>query len=76
METFGRGCLYLILGVVGLIVFVVLTGSRITIPWFIHHHSRFLDRQYKKQKMRGNPPHSLFPVFRASIASAMVLSVR
>lgn len=35
METFGRGCLYLILGVVGLIVFVVLTGSRITIPWFI-----------------------------------------
>jgi hypothetical protein len=35
METFGRGCLYLILGLVGLTVFAMLTGSSIHIPWFI-----------------------------------------
>ncbi|WP_219641517.1 hypothetical protein [Cohnella sp. CFH 77786] len=35
METFGRGCLYLILGIIGLTVLVILTGSSIHIPWFI-----------------------------------------
>jgi hypothetical protein len=35
METFGRGCLYLILGVIGLTVFVMITRSSIHIPWII-----------------------------------------
>ncbi|WP_182300995.1 hypothetical protein [Cohnella cholangitidis] len=35
METFGRGCLYLILGFIGITVFVILTRSTIHIPWFI-----------------------------------------
>lgn len=35
MGTFGRGCLYLILGAAGLMVFVILTRSTINIPWFI-----------------------------------------
>ncbi|GLX66821.1 hypothetical protein [Paenibacillus glycanilyticus] len=35
METFGRGCLWLILGVLGLFVIAVITQSSIHIPWFI-----------------------------------------
>ncbi|WP_276358016.1 hypothetical protein [Cohnella caldifontis] len=35
MGTFSRGCLYLILGFIGLTVFAMLTGSYIHIPWFI-----------------------------------------
>jgi len=35
METFGRGCLYLI-GVVGvLMILSVITQSTINVPWFI-----------------------------------------
>ncbi|WP_164472681.1 hypothetical protein [Cohnella candidum] len=35
METFGRGCLYLIVGFIAITVFAFLTGSTIHIPWFI-----------------------------------------
>ncbi|NIK70371.1 hypothetical protein [Paenibacillus sp. BK033] len=35
METFGRGCLWLILGALGLLVLAVITQSTIHIPWFI-----------------------------------------
>ncbi len=35
METFGRGCLYCIIGVVVLTVFAFITQSYINIPWFI-----------------------------------------
>ncbi|MGC6584817.1 hypothetical protein ACPV3A_07555 [Paenibacillus sp. Dod16] len=35
METFGRGCLYIIMGMVGLFLLAILLGTTITIPWFI-----------------------------------------
>ncbi|MCM3259944.1 hypothetical protein M3664_19275 [Paenibacillus lautus] len=35
METFGRGCLYLIIGMVVLLLLALLLGTTITIPWFI-----------------------------------------
>ncbi|WP_167392983.1 hypothetical protein [Paenibacillus ihbetae] len=35
METFGRGCLYLIIGAVVLLLLAMLLGTTITIPWFI-----------------------------------------
>lgn len=35
METFGRGCLWLILGSLGLLIFAFITQSTINIPWFI-----------------------------------------
>lgn len=35
METFGRGCLYIILGIVVLMVFALLAGGTVTIPWII-----------------------------------------
>jgi len=35
METFGRGCLWLILGSLGLLIIAFITRSSINIPWFI-----------------------------------------
>jgi|GEM_PF-1180203 hypothetical protein len=35
METFGRGCLWLILGTLGVFVLALITQSTINIPWFI-----------------------------------------
>ncbi|WP_199731642.1 hypothetical protein [Cohnella endophytica] len=35
METFGRGCLYLIVGFIVLMLFVIMTQSTIHLPWFI-----------------------------------------
>lgn len=35
METFGRGCLWLILGFIGLMIIAFITRSTINIPWFI-----------------------------------------
>lgn len=35
METFGRGCLYIIVGVVVLFFLALITQSHIIIPWFI-----------------------------------------
>jgi len=35
METFGRGCLWLLLGMAGLLVIAIVTQSSIHIPWFI-----------------------------------------
>ncbi|WP_165861111.1 hypothetical protein [Paenibacillus paeoniae] len=35
METFGRGCLYIIVGIVTLIVLAFIFGGTIHIPWFI-----------------------------------------
>ncbi|MBD7966658.1 MULTISPECIES: hypothetical protein [Paenibacillus] len=35
METFGRGCLWLIIGVIGLMLLALITQSTINIPWFI-----------------------------------------
>lgn len=35
METFGRGCLWLILGTLGLLLIAFITQSTINIPWFI-----------------------------------------
>lgn len=35
METFGRGCLYIIVGIVVVMVLAFLTRSTINIPWFI-----------------------------------------
>ncbi len=35
LETFGRGCLYLILGVVALTIIAFLTRSTINISWFV-----------------------------------------
>ncbi|QHW29563.1 hypothetical protein GZH47_01085 [Paenibacillus rhizovicinus] len=35
METFGRGCLWLILGTLGLLLIAFLTRSSINIPWFV-----------------------------------------
>ena len=34
METFGRGCLWLILGTLGLLLIAFITRSTINIPWF------------------------------------------
>jgi uncharacterized membrane protein YccC len=35
METFGRGCLYIVIGFVALFIFAMITQSHINIPWFI-----------------------------------------
>jgi uncharacterized membrane protein YdbT with pleckstrin-like domain len=35
VETFGRGCLYIIVGVVVVMALAILVGGTITIPWFI-----------------------------------------
>ncbi|WP_168120020.1 hypothetical protein [Paenibacillus sp. HB172176] len=35
METFGRGCLWLILGSLGLLVLAIITQSSINIPIFV-----------------------------------------
>lgn len=35
METFGRGCLYIIIGMVLLLLLAMLLGTTINIPWFI-----------------------------------------
>ena len=35
METFGRGCLYIIIGIIVLMVLAFIIGGTITIPWFI-----------------------------------------
>ncbi|GCL71455.1 hypothetical protein PN4B1_13600 [Paenibacillus naphthalenovorans] len=35
METFGRGCLYLVIGFIFVFVFAWITRSTINIPWFI-----------------------------------------
>ncbi|PWW02564.1 hypothetical protein DFQ01_109189 [Paenibacillus cellulosilyticus] len=35
METFGRGCLWLILGFIGLSILAFITHSTINIPWII-----------------------------------------
>ncbi|MGO4371319.1 hypothetical protein [Paenibacillus sp. 2TAB19] len=35
METFGRGCLYIILGVIFVMILAFIVGGTITIPWFI-----------------------------------------
>lgn len=35
METFGRGCLYIIIGVGVMLVLAFIVGGTITIPWFI-----------------------------------------
>lgn len=35
METFGRGCLYIIIGMVVVMILAFFVGGTITIPWFI-----------------------------------------
>ncbi|CAM3746392.1 hypothetical protein [Marinicrinis lubricantis] len=35
METFGRGCFYIIIGFAILLVLAIITQSTIHIPWFI-----------------------------------------
>lgn len=35
METFGRGCLYIIIGVVAVMALAFIVGGTITIPWYI-----------------------------------------
>ncbi|WP_170308034.1 hypothetical protein [Paenibacillus dakarensis] len=35
METFGRGCLYIIIGIVVLMALAMIIGGTIHIPWFI-----------------------------------------
>ncbi|MFZ3577286.1 hypothetical protein [Virgibacillus sp. DJP39] len=35
METFGRGCLYIIIGIAGLLFLAMLTQSHINISFFI-----------------------------------------
>ncbi|WP_349408689.1 hypothetical protein [Pseudalkalibacillus sp. SCS-8] len=35
METFGRGCLYIIIGMGVLFLIAMLAQAHITIPWFI-----------------------------------------
>lgn len=35
METFGRGCLYIIIGIVCLFVLAIIVGGSINIPWII-----------------------------------------
>lgn len=35
LETFGRGCLYIIIGIVVLTVLAIIVGGTISIPWFI-----------------------------------------
>lgn len=35
METFGRGCFYIIIGMVVLLGLAILIGGTINIPWFI-----------------------------------------
>ena len=35
METFGRGCFWLILEAVGLLIIAFITQSTVNIPWFI-----------------------------------------
>ncbi len=83
METLGRGCLYLILGFVGIALFVILTGSTIHIPWFILIPLVVLvfgllrKKAKSKRALRGPPvvaDHGR-DTWR-SIASSIVLSVR
>ncbi|MEK3733738.1 MULTISPECIES: hypothetical protein [unclassified Paenibacillus] len=35
METFGRGCLYIIVGMILLLLVAILLQTSIHIPWFI-----------------------------------------
>jgi len=35
METFGRGCLYIIVGIIVIMALAFFIGGTITIPWFI-----------------------------------------
>jgi uncharacterized membrane protein YdbT with pleckstrin-like domain len=35
METFGRGCLYIILGVIAVMALAFIVGGTINIPWYI-----------------------------------------
>lgn len=35
METFGRGCLYIIIGIVVLMILAFIIGGTINIPWII-----------------------------------------
>lgn len=35
METFGRGCLYIIIGIVALTILAFLVGGTIQLPWII-----------------------------------------
>lgn len=35
METFGRGCLYIIFGVIIVMAMAFIVGGTITIPWYI-----------------------------------------
>ncbi len=35
METFGRGCLYIIVGVIAVMGLAIIFGGTVTIPWFI-----------------------------------------
>ncbi|MFX3635483.1 MAG: hypothetical protein ACE3L7_04295 [Candidatus Pristimantibacillus sp.] len=35
METFGRGCLYIIIGIFIVFVLAFIVGGTINIPWFI-----------------------------------------
>ncbi|WP_202113410.1 hypothetical protein [Paenibacillus sp. MMS18-CY102] len=35
METFGRGCLYIVAGLIVLMILAFLVGGTITIPWII-----------------------------------------
>ncbi|EFM11854.1 conserved hypothetical protein [Paenibacillus curdlanolyticus YK9] len=35
METFGRGCLYIVVGLIVIMILAFLVGGTITIPWII-----------------------------------------
>lgn len=35
MDTFGRGCLYIIIGVIIVTALAVIVGGTINIPWYI-----------------------------------------
>ncbi|WP_164779552.1 hypothetical protein [Paenibacillus kobensis] len=35
MESFGRGCLYIIVGIIVLVLIAFFIGGTLTIPWYI-----------------------------------------
>ncbi|CAG9621873.1 hypothetical protein [Sutcliffiella rhizosphaerae] len=50
METFGRGCLYIIVGIGILLFLAIITQSHINVPWIIAIPLIFLAFYFAKKK--------------------------
>jgi uncharacterized membrane protein YdbT with pleckstrin-like domain len=54
MGTFGRGCLYLIVGFIVVFLFALITRSFIHIPWFIFIPLVVFAFWYASKKRKGD----------------------